>query len=86
MGAGAPYGFKKDENKKLKILNEEAVVVKEIFRLFLEEKRTTYEIGKILQNKEIVMPEVSSINNKKRKGDIRPIKTNIYFGGQDKSG
>ena len=71
MGAGAPYGYQKDENKKLKLLKKEAAVVKEIFRLFIEEKLSTYQIGKILEERKIVIPEVSSIENKKRKGSVR---------------
>ena len=79
MGAGAPYGYKKDEDKKLKILKQEADVIREIFKLFTEEKFSPYEIGQLLQEKQIVLPEISSIIHKKRKGVARNIKTNSFF-------
>ena len=45
MGAQAPYGYEKDKDKRLQILEPEAKIVREIFELFVTEKKNTQQIA-----------------------------------------
>lgn len=78
MGANAPYGYDKDEKGHLVVLKREAEVVEMIFSLFTSGGLSPQKIADTLQEQQIVSPEISAINNKKRKGQAR--KTNpIHF-------
>ncbi len=78
MGANAPYGYNKDENGHLVILKEESDVVEMIFGLFTTGGLSPQKIADTLQEQKMVSPEISAINNNKRKG--KPRKTNpIHF-------
>lgn len=67
MGASAPYGYIKNKEKKLEILPPETEIVKEIFELFVVQKKNTQQIADYLKNKKILTPLPSSIFYKKRK-------------------
>jgi site-specific DNA recombinase len=79
MGAAAPYGYRKDKDKRLKILKDEADVVKKIFYLFIQEKFSPYKICQFLQENQTLLPEESSIKHSKRRGVARNIKTHSFF-------
>lgn len=71
MGTGAPFGYAKDENKRLVILNEEEDVVKMIFDLYVVQKRSVYEIADHLTKNEYLVPEASAIKHSKHKRKAR---------------
>lgn len=70
MGPAVPYGYKKDENKKLKIFDIEAETVKMIFNMFINGKKSPYEIAKYLSDHDYPSPHASAINNGKNIGGI----------------
>lgn len=78
MGASAPYGYKKDTEKKYTIFDTEAETVKAIFAMFVNEKKTPEQISKYLKTNEILSPQASAIINKKRKGEMTK-KNHINF-------
>jgi site-specific DNA recombinase len=71
MGTGAPFGFMKDDKKRLQVLSEEAEVIKMIFELFVIQKKSVYEISDYLTESKCLTPEASSIKNKKHKKQAR---------------
>lgn len=78
MGTHAPYGYQKDKDRHLIVLEKEAAVVERIFYLFTVEKQTPQRIADILTADEILSPDASAVKYKKRKGVSR--KTNDpYF-------
>lgn len=80
LGANSPYGYIKDVDKKYKVLEKEAKIVKDIFDMFVDEGLTFNQIAKELNFRNIPSPEVSSINNGKRSGDIKKkSKQNFWF-------
>lgn len=66
MGVGAPYGYIKGEGKRLQIFPPEEEVVRNIFELFVVEKRNTQQIADYLSDKKILTPLPSGIYYKKR--------------------
>ena len=78
LGNAAQYGYEKDEQKKYKILVPEAEVVREIFRMFLEDSRSADSIALYLREHRILSPAASAIKYKKRKGEARK-KNSDYF-------
>jgi len=80
LGNAAPYGYKKDDDKKYVELKEEADVVRNIFRMFVEEGESVDGIARYLYEHKVLSPVVSAIHHKKRKGDIRK-KNDLYFWG-----
>lgn len=71
MGSYAPFGYAKDENKLLKIEEQEAEIVQEIFNLFVNQKLTPYQIAKELSARNIFSPEASAVISGKKNGEIR---------------
>lgn len=71
MGPNAPYGYDKDENKRHKIVSEEADTVRLIFDMFVNQGKSLDFIAKYLTAHEIPSPEISSVIHKKRKGSVR---------------
>jgi site-specific DNA recombinase len=67
MGAGAPFGYSKNKNKQLEVFIPEAEIVKEIFELFVVQKRKTQQVADYLTDKEILSPLPSAIHYGKRK-------------------
>lgn len=71
MGTGAPYGYAKDENKRLIALEEEAKVVQSIFDLYVVQKMSVYQIADFLTDRKYLTPEASGIQYKKHKGKAK---------------
>lgn len=67
MGASAPFGYVKNKNKQLEIFVPEADIVREIFELFVVQKRKTQQIADYLTDKEVLSPLPSAIHYGKRK-------------------
>ncbi len=80
LGNAAPYGYTKDDDKRYAELKEEADVVREIFRMFVQEGESVDAIARYLFEHKIYSPVVSAIHHKKRKGDIRK-KNDLFFWG-----
>jgi len=68
MGAAPPFGFMRGEDGRLIILKAEAKVVIKIFDLFVNEKRTLYEIAKLLKEINEPSPEEAALIHKKKAG------------------
>lgn len=71
LGANAPYGYVKDENKRYKVLRSEAEVVKQIFEMFIDEDLSFNQIAQRLTDLKIPSPDMSAIKSGKRKGNSR---------------
>lgn len=72
-----PYGYSSDENKKYIINNEEAEVVKEIFRLSINGVGTN-KIAEILNNKNVLTPYnklKGTLTTTNRNNVLKPTKT-----------
>lgn len=67
MGANAPYGYKKDKDKRLQILQPETEIVRNIFELFVVEKKNTQQIADYLIDKKVLTPSPSAIKYGKRR-------------------
>ena len=78
LGMNAPYGYRKNEEKKHKILPEEAEIVRLIFELFVQDGKSLDYIAKYLTSQETPSPETSSFIYKKRKGESKK-KESIMF-------
>jgi site-specific DNA recombinase len=81
MGRNAPYGYKKDEYKKYKILEEEAEVVKGIFHMFVNRGMSIDAIAKYLTQHLVLSPEASAFKHKKRKGEMRKKEAQHFWRG-----
>lgn len=77
MGNAPPYGYTKNKDKKLRILEKEAEYVQLIFDLFVDKKYSIGEIAAYLKEHNVFSPMVSAIKNNKRKGKIK--KQNSLF-------
>ena len=71
MGTHPRFGYKKDEDGRLAILEEEAEIVRRIFSMFVVEKISVQKIADKLTEDEILSPDASAIKNGKRKGSIQ---------------
>lgn len=71
MGGYAPFGYQKDENGRLAILQEEAEIVRKIFNYFVIEKYTPQKIADLLTESETLSPDASAVHFKKHKGKTR---------------
>ena len=67
MGASAPYGYIKDKDKRLQIFLPEADIVRQVFELFVVEKRNTQQIADYFTDKKILTPLPSAIHYEKRR-------------------
>ncbi len=68
MGPAVPFGYEKDPTKRPRIFEKEAVIVRSIFNMFVNEKKTTHEIAKYLFENEIPSPQASARFNEKTTG------------------
>ncbi len=68
-GKYPPLGYTTDKNGKLKIDKDEAKVVKDIFRMFVQEKKKQTEIAKILTAKR-VPTKADRMGVKRRTNDV----------------
>lgn len=80
LGNSAPYGYTKDDYKRYAELAEEADVVRQIFRMFVEEDESVDAIARHLLAHKVLSPVVSAIHHKKRKGDVRKKNSNYFWG------
>ncbi|NTU66354.1 MAG: hypothetical protein HGB08_00345 [Candidatus Moranbacteria bacterium] len=71
MGSFAVFGYIKNKDKHLEILEEEAVIVRLIFNMFLNEKKSAYEIAAHLTSAGNPSPEASAILHKKKSGETK---------------
>jgi site-specific DNA recombinase len=78
MGANAIYGYTKDADKRLSVFEEEAKFVRLIFGKFVNEKLSAQQVADYLTKQEVLSPEASALEFKKRKGDTRK-KNSIFF-------
>lgn len=69
MGRSAHYGYIKDENGRHKIFEKEAEVIRSIFRMLVNEKKTVYQISRYLIEHNYPSPESSAAINRKRAGE-----------------
>lgn len=82
MGAHAPYGYKKNATKQLIIFEEETEVVREIFDLFIIEKKNTQQIADYLSSKKILTPLPSAIfHGKRAKGNNKVNEPTFWTAG-----
>ncbi len=79
MGANTPYGYKKNKNGQLIILEDEAKVVREIFRMFIVDKKMPQMIADTLREKVVLSPDSSAVKNKKRKGISRKLHGDYFW-------
>lgn len=78
VGSSARYGYFKNIDSRLEVLDEEAGVIRDIFRLFVTEKLSIHQISNHLRTSNILSPEASSIKHGKRRGEMRK-KLGAYF-------
>ncbi|OGH12019.1 MAG: hypothetical protein A2857_03715 [Candidatus Levybacteria bacterium RIFCSPHIGHO2_01_FULL_36_15] len=78
MGANAIYGYNKDADKRLVVFEEEAEVVRLIFNKFVNERLSAQQIADHLTRQEILSPEASAIQHRKKAGEVRK-KNTLYF-------
>ena len=78
MGKFTTYGYTKGEDKLRKILEEEAAIVREIFDLYINQKKTPDQISRELKLREILSPEASAVAYGKKKGAMLK-KTSVHF-------
>lgn len=71
MGNSPNYGFDKNESKHLVVFEREAKVVRKMFDLFVNQKKSVYEISDWLKENKHVTPDVSAIQNGKRQGSYK---------------
>lgn len=79
MGANAPFGYQKDKNNLLIVLEEEAETVRKIFGLFTTGNLTPQKIADTLQDDDILSPDASAIFYNKRKGNSRKTNPNNFW-------
>ncbi len=77
MGSTPPYGFIKNEEKKPEILEDEAVIVRNIFDLYVNQKYSPEKIAFDLKNRQILSPSASALHHKKKKGVLKK-KNNLH--------
>jgi site-specific DNA recombinase len=78
MGSNAIFGYRKDADKKLVVLQEEAETVNLIFDMFANQKQSTQYIADYLADQQIPSPDASAVKHQKRSGEIKK-KNNMYF-------
>jgi site-specific DNA recombinase len=71
MGQATTYGFQKDSEGKLVVLQEEAEIVKNIFDWFVYERLSAQKIADRLRLQNVLSPDASAIKHNKRKGILR---------------
>lgn len=79
----APFGYKKNRELRLEVLNEEAEVVKMIFNKFLFDRMSVQQIASYLSKNKYQSPEASAITYGKKKGLVKK-KNDLYFWRGDK--
>lgn len=83
MGSNAPYGYRKNKEKKLVIFPAESKYIQLIFDKFVNERYSAQQIADYLTRMEVPSPEVSAVSRGKRSGEISK-KTSLYFWRSDR--
>ena len=78
MGQTPPFGYIKDDDKKLIPLPEEEEVLKDIFDWFVYRGLTPQQIADRLSSDQVYSPDASAVFYKKRKGYVKK-KNDPYF-------
>lgn len=68
MGSNAPFGYKRNKDKKLEIFKEESKIINKIFDLCIYERKSTQQIADELSYLQILSPDASAVRWGKRKG------------------
>lgn len=79
MGASAPFGYMKNKDKQLVIFEEEAEVVREIFDLFVVQKKNAQQIADYLKSRKVLTPLPSAIHYGKRKPGITKVNEPYFW-------
>jgi site-specific DNA recombinase len=79
MGNAPPFGYTKNKEKKLQIIEKEAKYVQRIFDLFVNQKYSVGEIALYLQEQSVPSPEASALLNKKRKGVMKKLNSTFHW-------
>lgn len=79
MGSHPPFGYRKDKDKRLEIVPEEAEVVKQIYSLFNVEKLSPQKIAGFLKESEILSPDASAVLYGKRKGTSHKVNSPHFW-------
>ena len=79
MGTNPPYGYIKNPEKKLVIQQEEADQVKYIFDNYLDRNMSVQAIATELHHLQVPSPDTAAMLHKKRKGDSKKRKNDLYF-------
>lgn len=74
-----PFGYMKNKDKQLVILEEEAKAVREIFDLFVVQKKNAQQIADYLKAMNILTPLPSSIHYGKKKPGITKINEPYFW-------
>jgi len=83
MGKHPPYGYKKDKEGKLEILEPEAKMVKAIYYMFASDKQSPQIIADILTKDNVLSPDASAVKYKKKKGASQKLNS-AYFWRQER--
>ncbi|MBP9819174.1 recombinase family protein [Candidatus Woesebacteria bacterium] len=78
MGSAPPFGYKKKLDGTIEILEEEALVIRNIFDMFVTQNYTEQQIADHLASKKVLSPEASAVFYKKRRGTSQK-KNTAYF-------
>jgi site-specific DNA recombinase len=79
MGEVPPYGYIKTPEKTLRILEEEAIVVREIFDMFLKQFMSPQQIADDLTKRKILSPSSSAIQYRKKSGSSRKKNADTFW-------
>ncbi|HRI05714.1 MAG TPA: recombinase family protein [Candidatus Dojkabacteria bacterium] len=79
MGSHAPYGYKKDLDKKLVILEEEANYIRQIFNMYLWENSSRQAIADWLMQHKVPSPSVSAEMHEKYRGKRRKVNKPYFW-------
>lgn len=78
MGAVPKFGYIKDIDKRLVVLDEEADVVRIIFDKYVSDQLSPQTIADLLKQNRYLSPDASAVKNRKRKGSTKK-KNDPYF-------
>lgn len=71
MGESPPFGYIKNPEKTLDILEPEAEVVRNIYRMFIRELMSPQQIADQLTSMQVLSPSASAVLHKKKRGIAR---------------
>ena len=71
MGEVPPYGYIKIPDKTLRILEEEAIFVRDIFDMYLRQFKSPQQIADELTTRKVLSPSASALQYQKKSGNSR---------------